>query len=213
MFRKMASNRHILYLQPDVEMVDTYKAAATAYLATPYLERDAGFDLFAKQTTMLEAGPPTKLTFGVRAAYYDRTRGFFRAYWMLPRSSISKTPLRLANSVGLIDAGYRGPLIAALDCHAETYEVTALQKLCQLSNPDLLPWEEIQVVEVIPGGATLRGEGGFGSTDHRSVDLGPQSGRGSTDLRREGSGSADTPRPASSPGFSPTVHEYNAYGC
>jgi len=208
----MASHRHILYLQPDVEMVDTYKEAATAYLATPYLERDAGFDLFAKQTTMLEAGPATKLTFGVRAAYYDRTRGFFRAYWMLPRSSISKTPLRLANSVGLIDAGYRGPLIAALDCHAECYEVAALQKLCQLSNPELLPWEEIQVVEVIPGGATLRGEGGFGSTDtlRVSVDSSLQSRSGSTDLR---SGSTDTPRPASSPGFSPTLYEYNAYGC
>ena len=199
----MASNRHILYLQPDVEMVDIYKEAATAYLATPYLERDAGFDLFAKQTTMLEAGPATKLTFGVRAAYYDRTRGFFRAYWMLPRSSISKTPLRLANSVGLIDAGYRGPLIAALDCHAETYEVTALQKLCQLSNPELLPWEEIQVVEMIPGGATLRGEGGFGSTDRREGDPSLQSRSGST----------DTPRPASSPGFSPRTNDYTAYGC
>jgi len=202
----MSTARHVLYLQPDAEMVNLYRHAAESYLATPYTERDAGFDLFVKTTTMLEAGPPTKISFGVRAAYYDKTRGMFRAYWMLPRSSISKTPLRLANSVGLIDAGYRGPLLAALDCHAEKYEATTLQKLCQLSNPDLLPWEEIQVVEVIPGGATLRGEGGFGSTDHRSVDLGPQSGRGSTDR-------VGTPRPPSSPGFSPTVHEYSAYGC
>ena len=163
----MASIRHVLYLQPESELVSQYKAAADSYLATPYEQRDAGFDLFVKATTRLEAGLPTKINFGVRAAYYDIRNGMFRAYWMLPRSSISKTPLRLANSVGLIDAGYRGPLIAALDCHADHYDLEANQKVCQLSNPLLLPWDMIHVVETIPGGPTLRGEGGFGSTDKK----------------------------------------------
>jgi dUTP pyrophosphatase len=158
---------NILYLQPDPEMVSIYTAAAEAYLAVPYADRDAGFDLYTKQKSVFEAGPPTKLTFGVRAGYFDLSKHIFRAYWMLPRSSISKTPLRLANSVGLIDAGYRGPLIAALDCLTDRYELEASQKFCQLTRPDLLPWEEIRVVEVIPGGATVRGEGGFGSTDRR----------------------------------------------
>jgi len=165
----MSSVRHVLYIQPDPEMVSQYRAAADAYLAVPYGERDAGFDLSNKEFTMLEAGPATKLGFGVRAAYYDVRHGLYRAYWMLPRSSISKTPLRVANSVGLIDAGYRGPLMVALDCHAEKYEVAANQKLCQLSNPALLPWDAIHVVETIPGGPTLRGEGGFGSTDRTPV--------------------------------------------
>jgi len=156
---------NVLYLQPDSDMVSLYKAAARSYLAVPYAERDAGFDLFTNQSTEYKPGSPTKLTFGVRAAYYDTNLKIFRAYWMLPRSSISKTPLRLANSVGLIDAGYRGPLIAALDCHADHYELDINQKFCQLTRPDLLPWEEVRIVDVIPGGATLRGEGGFGSTD------------------------------------------------
>ena len=30
-------------------------------------------------------------------------------------SSISKTPLRFANSVGIIDAGYRGTIMAAVE--------------------------------------------------------------------------------------------------
>jgi dUTP pyrophosphatase len=161
--------RHTLYLQPDAEMIPFYKAAAEAYLAVPYTERDAGFDLYVKATTMLEAGPGTKVSFGVRAGYYDFGKSHFRAYWMLPRSSISKTPLRLANSVGLIDAGYRGPLLAALDCHADRYTLEANQKICQLTRPNLLPWESIEIVEIIPGGATLRGEGGFGSTDRKDV--------------------------------------------
>ena len=165
----MASIRHVLYIQAEPELVSQYKAAAEAYLATPYEQRDAGFDLFVKTAMRLELGPSTKVNFGVRAAYYDAKYRIFRAYWMLPRSSISKTPLRLANSVGLIDARYRGPLIAALDCHAEHYDLEANQKVCQLSNPSLLPWDTIQVVDTIPGGPTLRGEGGFGSTDTKEM--------------------------------------------
>ena len=165
----LAAPRHVLYIQPDPEMVELYRAAADAYVAVPYHERDAGFDLFVKNQTLFEPGPPTKLTFGVRAGYFDVRKGLFRAYWMLPRSSISKTPLRLANSVGLIDAGYRGPLIAALDCNADEYVLEQNQKFCQLCNPDLLPWEAVHVVETIPGGLTLRGEGGFGSTDRSAV--------------------------------------------
>jgi dUTP pyrophosphatase len=173
-------------------MVSLYKTAAESYLATPYAERDAGFDLFTNKKTVFEPNLPTKLTFGVRAAYYDVRLAMFRAYWMLPRSSISKTPLRLANSVGLIDAGYRGPLIAALDCHADRYELDINQKFCQLSRPDLLPWDAIHIVEAIPGGTTLRGEGGFGSTDLR---------RGSGDSSSRGGSGA------------PPSSDYTHYGC
>ena len=37
------------------------------------------------------------------------------SYMLVPRSSISKTPLRMANSIGIIDAGYRGEIMAAVD--------------------------------------------------------------------------------------------------
>ena len=95
------------------------------------------------------------------AAYFDTERGIFRAFWLLPRSSISKTGLRLANSVGLIDAGYRGTIKAACD---GIDAVEANTRLFQLAAPDLLPWDEVRVVSEIPGGVTLRGVGGFGST-------------------------------------------------
>ena len=37
-------------------------------------------------------------------------------YYLYPRSSTgSKTPLRLSNSIGVIDSGYRGNLIACFD--------------------------------------------------------------------------------------------------
>ena len=42
------------------------------------------------------------------------------SYYLLPRSSMgAKTPLRLSNSVGLKDAGYRGNVIAIVDNNSD----------------------------------------------------------------------------------------------
>ncbi|SVA76917.1 uncharacterized protein METZ01_LOCUS129771, partial [marine metagenome] len=42
----------------------------------------------------------------------------------MPRSSIAKTPLRLCNSIGLIDGGYRGEIMAVVDnIKKESYTV------------------------------------------------------------------------------------------
>jgi dUTP pyrophosphatase len=151
---------YILYLQPSSESARAvYTTAAAAYNARPYEERDAGFDLFSAAVTTAASG--SRIQQQVVAGFYDVARGIFRAYWMLPRSSISRSPLRLANSVGLIDAGYRGPIMAAVD---GVYNVADNERLFQLASPDLLPWDEVRVVETIPGGPTARGAGGFGST-------------------------------------------------
>jgi dUTPase len=153
----------ILYIVPAATCVDTYTAAAAAYNARAYKDRDAGFDVYCEGVAAAASGAPTMrmISQQVAAGYYDTERGLFRAFWMLPRSSISKSGLRLANSVGLIDAGYRGTIKAACDGVAA---VEANTRLFQLAAPDLLPWDEVRVVAEIPGGATLRGAGGFGST-------------------------------------------------
>ncbi len=153
-----------------------YTKAAADYLAKPYGERDAGFDLFVSTNKAITANSEL-VGQGLIAALYDNDRGLFRAYWMLPRSSISKTRMRLANSVGLIDAGYRGEIKAALyaliptggvkdsDGYLNDYiKLEAGTRIVQLASPDLLPFDDIQIVDEIPGGATLRGAGGFGST-------------------------------------------------
>ena len=156
-------NMPVLYLVPATpEVKAVYEAIAAAYLAKPVGERDAGFDLISPATSA-EAGTVTKISQQCSAAVYDVVRGTFRAYWMLPRSSLSKTPLRLANSVGLIDAGYRGTLLAAVDAKAPHF-VEADTRLFQIAAADLLPFDEIRIVSEIPGGPTFRGAGGFGST-------------------------------------------------
>ena len=84
-------------------------------------------------------------------------------YYVYPRSSISKTPLRLANSVGIIDSGYRGELMAVVDnISKEDYVVEEGQRLFQICSNTLLPFSNIKIVEELNN--TVRCAGGFGST-------------------------------------------------
>lgn len=95
------------------------------------------------------------------------------SFWLVSRSSISKSPLMLANSIGLIDAGYRGNIIAAFkyfkqprDCDGVMYEIAQGSKVVQICSPLLTP---IRVVVVDELSSTSRGSGGFGSTSSDST--------------------------------------------
>lgn len=99
-------------------------------------------------------------------------------FYLYPRSSISKTRMRLANSVGIIDAGYRGDLIAAVDTIGlfgstdiwhiwkETLSpINKYDRYFQVCAPDLSPFlVHIVSNEADLGRPTARGTGGFGST-------------------------------------------------
>ena len=79
---------------------------------------------------------------------------------LFPRSSISKTNLRLANAVGVIDSGYRGEIMLKFDREGvRDYEVG--DRVGQLI---LMPIPSIQFVEVVNLPGTDRGTGGFGSS-------------------------------------------------
>lgn len=125
---------------------------------------DSGFDIYAPFDQDFTGGElGKKLNFHLQcAAYEDEYTPC--GYYMYPRSSISKTPLRLANSVGIIDSGYRGNLMAALDCHlpaGEKYTVNSGVRLAQICAPNLMPFI-VKVVDNLDD--TTRGAGGFGST-------------------------------------------------
>ena len=79
---------------------------------------------------------------------------------LFPRSSVSKKDLRLANSVGVIDSGYRGEIILKFDANGENlYNVgDRVGQLMLIENPT------IHFVEVINLPASDRAFGGFGST-------------------------------------------------
>ena len=84
------------------------------------------------------------------------------SYYLRARSSISKTPMRVSNAVGVIDSGYRGNIKVALDnISDESYTIRKNDRLVQICAPDLSDIE-VQVVDSLS--ETDRGEGGFGST-------------------------------------------------
>ncbi len=118
---------------------------------------DAGLDLFVPNDVTI--GGQTTAPIHLKVAC-EMEGG--RPYLLLPRSSIVKTPLRLANSIGLIDGGYRGELIAYCDnISDEPCTVEAGQRLFQVVAMDGSPLELELVSEL---SETMRGDGGFGST-------------------------------------------------
>lgn len=90
------------------------------------------------------------------------------SYYLYPRSSISKTPFRLANSVGIIDAGYRGNIIAALDIEnirGDDYTLEMGQRIVQICAPTLEPVRLVVCdTKDDMDMNTSRSAGGFGST-------------------------------------------------
>lgn len=129
---------------------------------------DAGFDLFSPLTYELaDQTKVHKLDFKVKCAatmVTETGKNYNTGFYMYPRSSLSKTKLRLANSVGIIDAGYRGNLIGMFDVLEKT-TILSNDRLLQICGPNLCPI----IVEVVDseqalGAPTERGVGGFGST-------------------------------------------------
>jgi dUTPase len=131
---------------------------------------DSGFDLLSPYTILAfnasRIGVEMKL--GAHFAALDE-QGNPAPYLLLARSSTSLTPLRMSNQIGLADAGYRGELIARVDCleNDMTYTVEFGRRLFQVVQHNWLPWKKIILVDSLndlPAAPDNRGAGGFGST-------------------------------------------------
>lgn len=132
---------------------------------------DAGFDLFTPFDTQCMGGSVTKINFSVRTSAQmvcENGKVFNTGFQMCPRSSLSGTRLRLANSIGIIDSGYRGDLIGKFDCLLggdNDYIVSKYDKVLQIVAPAMVPiYVMIIESESELGVETDRGAGGFGST-------------------------------------------------
>ena len=98
---------------------------------------DAGLDLFITKDQVIEPGSTARIHLGISCENMD-----LKPYLLMARSSISKTPLRLSNSVGLIDAGYRGEIMAAVDNIKDfSFSVEKGQRLFQIVSSDSSPIE------------------------------------------------------------------------
>jgi len=81
--------------------------------------------------------------------------------FFLPRSSINKHYMLLANSPGLGDPDYRGELKACFYYFSEELIYKPGERVAQMV---FLPDPEVEFVEVDELSETERGSGGFGST-------------------------------------------------
>lgn len=86
---------------------------------------------------------------------------------LLPRSSNRNTDCYLTNSVGIIDSGYRGEVLACYkDRDRERFNVSNPpyeigDRVAQIM---ILPYSQIEFIEVNELSTSERGEGGHGST-------------------------------------------------
>ena len=118
---------------------------------------DAGIDLFVIEEQTIQPGETARIHLGIACENAEN-----KPYLLMPRSSISKTPLRQCNSIGLIDAGYRGEIMAAVDnIKDKPFTLETSQRFFQLVAMDGSPIHFELVDELTE---TDRGEGGFGST-------------------------------------------------
>lgn len=143
-------------------------------LTNPYC--DSGFDLYVPENVVFDKEFESKfidMKLKVEMLHCDVTRDTITpaGFYLYPRSSISKTPLMLANHVGIIDSGYRGSVIGAFRClyssnvHAHSkYAVESGTRLLQICHPSLCPIYIQVVSDASELSNTERGSGGFGST-------------------------------------------------
>lgn len=129
---------------------------------------DSGIDLFCTENIHIKQGESAKIKFDISCELLcfdsDLSEPYNVSYLLLPRSSIIKTPLRLANSIGLIDAHYQNNICAFVDNIKNVdYDVLKGTRLFQLVTPDLTPFKSLEVVKEFTN-PELNRKGGYGST-------------------------------------------------
>ena len=151
------------------QLVELYKSAIAAHnehvLNDPF--PNAGFDLYIPiDTTVLSKSDMTStlIDLEIKCEMRDSTH-LPLAYYMYPRSSLSKTPLMLSHSVGIIDSGYRGNIKAAFrNLSKDDYPLTKGSRMMQIVHPSMQSFFVQLVATEDKLSTTSRGEGGFGST-------------------------------------------------
>jgi dUTP pyrophosphatase len=135
-------------------------------IKTPALDGDVGFDLVAAQDPEIQRDKNGDILY---IQYDTQLRiqppaGYFTL--LFPRSSISKTNLVLANSVGVIDQSYRGNILVRfkyISTNHKGFPQNIYKKGDRIAQLVFMP----AVIPALQEGEvdeTLRNSSGFGST-------------------------------------------------
>lgn len=139
--------------------IDIQKLTDTAKLPKYAHMSDACADLYSDETITILPNETKLISTGIALAI---PLGFVAHIY--PRSSIgAKTPLRLSNSVGVIDSGYRDEIkMIYTNTGNEPYTINQGDRIAQMSI-DAAPMAKFNVVEDVKSIGEDR-EGGIGST-------------------------------------------------
>ena len=168
----MNAKNYILYIYIDPnypELNDYYLSASKEHNIRIIEDQnaDSGFDLAnPKSITLPDIHFKSHLIdYKIKCKMVNKS-GDGCGFYLYPRSSLSKTPLMLSNSIGIIDAGYRGYIKGAFrNLSGGEYTIGNQKCLLQICAPTLEPFQVVIVGNELDLGTTKRGSGGFGSTD------------------------------------------------
>lgn len=154
------SSRYILYIKinSDSEQLKTHYN--NLVLKSQHHTGDSGIDLY---NNCFDAEPfsISTIDFGISCQMLDTERNKLQSYYLLPRSSLAKTDFQLANSIGLIDAGYVGNILAKVRGFSTQDSIAFPEgSYFQIVSPDLKPIKVCIVDELQSSSRTS----GFGST-------------------------------------------------
>lgn len=143
-----------IYIKPDSESIEFWKKHPSYENAKK--NEDSGLDIPLGTEQKV---PAKSKAFTIDLGINTQPE---MGYMLVPRSSISKTPLRLANSIGIIDKCYRGKVMAKVDNISNKEFVLEKGKsyFQIIAFNGLLP--KYTLVDDID--ETVRGFGSFGST-------------------------------------------------
>ena len=125
----------------------------------------------AVEATLLDLGVKARMTRHWHEYNFGATikkKGYCH-FWLAPRSSIWKSGVRQANSIGVIDKSYRGVLMGAALANKDPgtdYVAANLEntRLFHIIAPDMGPISRVVLKPLSELDTTERGDGGFGST-------------------------------------------------
>jgi dUTP pyrophosphatase len=139
---------------------------------------DAGMDLFAISDFESNEYGTAMIRTGLSIEIPDGYVGL-----VFPRSSVYKSTGRLANSVGVIDSGYRGEIMVNFDISVpslmlamdvvpkDLFKSTVYKKGDRVAQLIVVPYPKVTFKEVKDLSETERGDGGFGSTDFDLAEI------------------------------------------
>ena len=140
-----------------------------AKLPTKAHADDAGFDLYAHSKSFDDEG---NIVYGVGVAF-EIHKGYVGL--LFPRSSNAKKDLLLSNSVGVLDSGYRGEVLFKfkrtpkefVDARGTfmTFQYSSEYAIGdRIGQIIIMPYPEVEFVEVDELSETERGVGSYGSS-------------------------------------------------